>query len=136
MSDLFSSGTWGWAVAPKAILPIFNAGANQAGLEAAQAARDESLARYEKAIQTALREVNDALAGRDTLGAQLQAQSQLAASEAERLRLSQLRLREGVASQLEVLDAERSLFSARLGLVQQQYALAQNRVTLLRATWR
>ena len=134
LSGLFKGGTWGWALAPQALLPIFDGGANRAGLESAQAGRDLALAQYEKAIQVAFREVNDALASRGTLEAQLTAQQGLVQAEAERLRLSELRLRQGVASQLEVLDAQRSLFAARQALLQVRFALAQNRVALFKAT--
>lgn len=134
LSGLFKGGTWGWALAPQALLPIFDGGANRAGLEIAQAGGDLALAQYEKAIQVAFREVNDALASRGTLEAQLAAQQGLVQAEAERLRLSELRLRQGVASQLEVLDAQRSLFSARQALLQVRFALAQNRVALFKAT--
>lgn len=134
LSGLFKGGTWGWALAPQALLPIFDGGANRAGLESAQSGRDLALAQYEKAIQVAFREVNDALASRGTLEAQLTAQQGLVQAEAERLRLSELRLRQGVASQLEVLDAQRSLFGARQALLQVRFALAQNRVALFKAT--
>lgn len=133
LSSLFAGGSWGWTLAPQALLPIFDGGANRAGLASAQAGREVALAQYEKTIQTAFKEVNDALAGRDTLGAQLDAQQALVRAEAERLRLSELRLRQGVASQVEVLDAQRSLFSAEQALVQTRYARLQNRVALYRA---
>jgi outer membrane protein, multidrug efflux system len=133
LSGLFKSGTWGWTLAPQALLPIFDAGRNQAGLASAQAGQQVALAQYEKAIQTAFREVNDALAGQATLADQLQAQQQLAQAEAQRLRLSELRLKQGVASQLELLDAQRSVFSAQQTLLQTRLALAQNRVALFKA---
>lgn len=133
LSGLFKSGTWGWTLAPQALLPIFDAGRNQAGLASAQAGQQVALAQYEKAIQTAFREVNDALAGQATLADQLQAQQQLAQAEAQRLRLSELRLQQGVASQLELLDAQRSVFAAQQTLLQTRLALAQNRVALFKA---
>jgi len=134
LSGLFKAGSWGWSLAPQALLPIFDAGANQAGLDSARAGREIALAQYDKAIQTAFREVNDALLGRATLADQLAAQQALVRSEAERLRLSELRLRQGVASQLELLDAQRSLFTAEQTLVQTRYALLQNRVALFKTT--
>ena len=134
LSGLFKGGTWGWALAPQALLPIFDGGANQANLAAAQAARDVALAHYEKAIQTAFKEVNDALVSRASLAEQLRAQSALVAAESERLRLSELRLRQGVSSQLEVLDAQRSLFAAQQALLQVQTAQVLNRVAVFKAT--
>lgn len=134
LSGLFKSGTWGWALAPQALLPIWDGGANQAGLESAKAGRDLAVAQYEKAIQVAFKEVNDALATRTTLEAQIGAQQALVAAETERLRLSELRLNQGVSNQLEVLDAQRSLFSAQQALLQARFALAQSRVALFKAT--
>lgn len=133
LSGLFTTGTTGWTLAPQLLLPIFDAGANRAGLESARAGQDIAVAQYEKAIQTAFREVNDALAGRDTLVRQLQAQDALVRVETDRLRLSELRLNQGVTNRLEVLDAQRSLFSAQQSALQTRLALAQNRVALYKA---
>lgn len=132
LSGLFSSGSWGFTLAPQALLPIFDAGRNQANLESATAARGIAVAQYEKAIQTAFREVADALAGRATLTEQLRAQQAQAQAEAVRYRLSDLRYRNGVASYLDLLDAQRSLFAARQALVQTRLAQLQNQVTLYR----
>lgn len=134
LSGLFAGGSWGWTLAPQALLPIFDGGANQAGLDSAQAGRDMALAKYDKAIQSAFREVNDALAGRQTLADQLAAQQAWVAAETERTRLSELRLAQGVANQIEVLDAQRSLFAAQQTLLQTRFALLQNRVELFRVT--
>lgn len=134
LSGLFKGGTWGWALAPQALLPVFDGGANQANLEAARTAREVAVAQYEKAIQNAFREVNDALVTRTSLVEQLQAQSLLVQAETERLRLSELRLRQGVSAQLEVLDAQRSLFAAQQALLQVQTAQLLNRVALFKAT--
>ena len=133
LSGLFRDGSWGFTLAPQALLPIFDAGRNQAGLESARAGRDIALAQYEKAIQTAFREVADALAGQATLGEQLRAQEVQAAAEADRFRLAELRYRNGVASFLDVLDAQRSLFATQQALVQTRLAQQQNRVALYRA---
>ena len=84
-------------------------------------------------IQTAFREVADALAGRATLGEQLRAQQAQATAEAERFRLSDLRYRNGVASFLDVLDAQRSLFAVEQNLALSQLALQQNQVALYKA---
>ena len=118
---------------PQLLQPIFDAGRNQANLEAAQLARDVAVANYEKAIQTAFREVSDALAGRATLGEQLRAQQAQAQSEQVRLRLADLRYRNGASSYLEVLDAQRALFAAQQAVVQVQAAQLQNQVALYKA---
>lgn len=133
LAGLFKDGAWGWTLSPQALLPLFDAGRNQANLASAEAGRDIAIAQYEKAIQTAFREVADALASRATLEAQRQSQQAQAAAEAERLRLVELRYRQGVASHLEVLDAQRSAFAAQQALAQVQLAQQQNRVQLFRA---
>jgi NodT family efflux transporter outer membrane factor (OMF) lipoprotein len=133
LSGLFSSGSWGYTLAPQLLQPIFDAGRNRAGLGLATANRDIAVAQYERAIQTAFREVSDALAGRATLGEQLQAQRNVAEAEAVRYRLSELRYTNGVASYLDLLDAQRSLFAARQAEIQTRLARLQNQVLLYRA---
>ncbi len=130
LSNLFDSGTYGWTLAPQLFLPLFDAGRNQAGLEVSKATRDIAVAQYEKAIQTAFREVADALAGRATLGVQLQAQQAQSAAEAARFKLSDLRYQNGIANQLELLDAQRALFAAQQAVVQTRLLQLQNQVTL------
>jgi multidrug efflux system outer membrane protein len=130
LSGLFKSGSLAWTVAPQLLLPIFDAGRNRANLGVAQVGRDIAIAQYERAIQTAFREVSDALAGRATLGEQLRAQQAQTRAEEVRLRLADLRYRNGASSYLDVLDAQRSFFAAQLALVQTQALQAQNLVTL------
>jgi multidrug efflux system outer membrane protein len=91
------------------------------------------VAQYERAIQIAFREVADALAGRATLGDELRALQAQATAEADRFRLAELRYRNGVASFLDVLDAQRSLFAVQQSLALSQLALQQNQVALYRA---
>jgi multidrug efflux system outer membrane protein len=133
LSGLFKDGSWGFTLAPQALLPIFDMGRNQANLDAAKAARDIAMAQYEKAIQVAFREVADALAGRATLGEQLAAQEAQAQAETDRFRLAELRYRNGVASYLDVLDAQRSLFATQQALAQTRLAQQQNQVALYKA---
>ena len=133
LSGLFESGSWGFSLAPQALLPIFDAGRNQANLAVAKVTRDVAVAQYEKAIQTAFREVADALAGRSTLGEQLTAQQAQATAEAERFRLADLRYRNGVSSYLDVLDAQRSLFATQQALAQTKLAQQQSQVALYKA---
>ena len=130
LSDLFQSGTWGWSLLPQLLVPIFDAGRNSAGLASSKAAQGIALATYEKAIQTAFKEVADALAGRATFAEQLRASQEQATAEAVRYRLADLRYKNGVASQLEQLDAQRSLFAARQAVVQTRLAQLQSQVTL------
>ncbi|MDB5873411.1 MAG: putative fused inner/outer rane transporter [Ramlibacter sp.] len=133
LSGLFKGGSWGWTAAPQLLLPIFDAGRNSAGLRSANVSRDIAVAQYEKAIQSAFREVADALAGRATLGDQLEAQRNVVEAETVRMRLSQLRYDNGVASYLDLLDAQRSLFAAQQALIQTRLAQLQNQVLLYRA---
>jgi len=133
LSGLLRDGSWGFTLAPQALLPIFDLGRNQAALDASRVARDVAVAQYEKAIQTAFREVSDALAGRSTLNDQHEAQQALVQAETERLRLAELRYRNGVSSFLDVLDAQRSLFAARQALTQTRLARQLNQVDLYKA---
>ena len=133
LSDLFQSGSFGWTLAPQLLLPIFDAGRNRAGLATANVAREIAVAQYEKSIQTAFREVADALAGRATWGEQLRAQQAQANAEATRFRLADLRYQNGVASYLDQLDAQRSLFAARQAVVQTRLAQLQSQVTLYKS---
>ena len=133
LSGLFKSGSFGFSIAPQLLLPIFDAGRNQAGLDSARAGEQIAEAQYEKSIQAAFREVADALAGRATLGEQLRAQQAQADAESVRLNLSDLRYRNGVSSYLDLLDAQRSLFTARQAVVQTRLAQLQNQVALYKA---
>jgi multidrug efflux system outer membrane protein len=132
LSGLFKSGSFGWTFAPQMVLPIFDYGRNSANLGSAKAGRDIAVAQYEKAIQTAFREVSDALAGQATFSEQLRAQRAVEAAETERFNLSDLRYRSGTASYLDLLDAQRSLFSAQQAAVQANLQRLQNQVTLYR----
>ncbi len=133
LSDLFRSGSFAWSFAPQIALPIFDSGRNQANFEVAEVSRDILVAQYERTLQTAFREVADALAGRANLGEQLRAQQAQANAEAVRARLADLRYRNSAASLLDVLDAQRSLFAAQQAVVQVQAARALNGVALYKA---
>ena len=130
LSGLLKDGSWGWTLAPQLLLPIFDAGRNIAGLDSAKAGRDIAIAQYEKSIQTAFREVADALATRSTLADQLQSQQAQANAEAVRFKLSDLRYQNGISSYLDLLDAQRSLFTAQQAVVQTRLAQLQSQVTL------
>jgi len=132
LSGLFKSGTFGWTFAPQAILPLFDFGRTRAGVEGARAQRDIAVAQYERSIQTAFREVADALAGQATYSEQLRAQQAVAAAETDRFNLSDLRYRNGTASYLDLLDAQRSLFTAQQQAIQANLQRLQNQVTLYR----
>ena len=133
LSGLFTSGSNAWSFAPASKIGSTSAGANRARLDAAWATRDIAVAQYEKSIQTAFREVADALAGRATLTEQLRALRQQATAEDTRFKLSLLRYRNGVANALDLQDAQRSLFTAQLAATQTRLTQLQNQVALYKA---
>ena len=130
ISNLFDSGSKYFSIAPSLYLPIFNAGRNRANLQVAEASQKIAVAQYEKAIQSAFRETSDALVSRQTLQDQLQAQSRQLDAEQARYKLSDLRYTNGVASYLDLLDAQRSLFSLEQSVVQVRLQQLQNQVNL------
>jgi multidrug efflux system outer membrane protein len=133
LSGLFESGTRGWSFLPTISIPIFEGGRLRAGLAVAQAERDIALAQYEKAVQSAFRDVADALALTQSLAAQREAQQALVEAAARTEELSDVRYRAGAESYLALLDAQRTLFAARQALVDVQRAEQANRVALYRA---
>ena len=129
LSGLFKSGSDTWIFAPQIVMPIFDA-RTWSAYDVAKVDREISLTQYEKAIQAAFREVADALAQRGTLGDQLEAQQSLVNASAETYRLSDARYTRGIDTYLSVLDAQRSLYSARQGLIAIRLARLTNLVTL------
>ncbi|AOJ70818.1 MULTISPECIES: efflux transporter outer membrane subunit [Burkholderia] len=132
-SGLFSAGSSVWTFAPRLTLPIFAGGRNRANLDVADARKDIAVADYEKTIQTAFREVADALAARDQIDAQLAAQQAAYGADTERLRLAQRRYGSGVASYLELLDAQRSTFESGQELIRLKQLRLTNAIALYRA---
>jgi outer membrane protein, multidrug efflux system len=130
VSGLFTAGQNTWTFVPQLTLPIFDAGSRWANLAAAKTDRDIYLARYEKAIQTAFKEVADALAVRGTVGDQMTAQESLVKASEEAYNLSDLRYTKGIDNYLGVLDAQRSLFAARLRLISIRQSQVANMVTV------
>ena len=130
LSGLFEGGAGAWSFAPTITLPIFDAGRNRANLKMSEVDREIFQAQYEKAIQSAFREVADALAQRGTLGDQLDAQQSLFEAADTSYRLSEARYKRGVDSYLSVLDSQRSLYSAQQGLISVQLSRLVNLVTL------
>ncbi|WP_044562262.1 efflux transporter outer membrane subunit [Azospirillum sp. B4] len=132
LTDLFAAGSSSWSFGPSVSLPIFDNGKNQANLDIAKADRDIDVANYEKAVQTAFREVADALAARGTLDRQLAAQTSLVKSTQLTYDLSTKRYDRGIDSFLTLLDAQRSLYSAQQNRISVQLSLLENRVTLFK----
>lgn len=133
LSGLFKAGSDAWSFVPSITVPIFQSGRNRANLRVAKADRDIALAQYEMTIQTAFREVADTLVMRSSILDQLSAQQALVDATAAAHRLAEERYKNGVDSQLVVLDAQRSLYSARQGLVAMRLTQLANRLTLYKA---
>ena len=131
LSKLFTNSVW--SLAGQALMPIFDARRNEANLQTSKAAQGIAVAQYEKAVQTAFREVADALAGKATFAEQLQAQSAQARAEAERLKLVELRFANGASNSLELLDAQRASYAAQQALLQVRLGQLQNHVQLYKA---
>ena len=110
--------------------PIFDAGRNWANLDSAKVGRAIAVAQYEKAIQSAFREVADALAAKGTLTEQLTAQTALVEATRASTMLSQARYDHGVDSYLNVLDSQRSLYLAQQDQIAVQAARLANLVEL------
>jgi len=130
LTDLFQPGSALWNFVPQVSVPLFDTGSNRANLNVANAERDIAVAQYEKAIQTAFREVADTLASHGTLGDQMAAQQSLTEATADSYRLSEARYNKGVDSYLVVLDSQRSTYSAQQDLINVRLALLTNQVTL------
>jgi multidrug efflux system outer membrane protein len=133
LAGLFSAGSGAWSYAAQLTQPIFDAGANRAGLIQAKAQRDLAQANYEKSIQTAFREVADALAQRDWIDAELSAQAAQVAADSDAARLIRAQYARGSASELDVLTAEASLYAAEETLTNARLLKATNLVTLYQA---
>lgn len=130
LGNLFDSDGFGWSFGPSISLPIFDFGAREASLDLAKALEVEQVATYDRTVQQAFREVSDALAGREYLAQQIDTLERARTAQTQIARIARARYREGVADYLEVLDAERNLFSAEQQLLATRRAWLQNRATL------
>ena len=130
LGGLFKAGSGSWTFSPSINLPIFNAGSLRASLDSAKITRDIDVANYEKAIQTAFREVADALAVRATLDQRLDAQGKATAASEKAFRLSDARYKSGIDSYLTTLVAQRTLYSAQQSLISLRLTEQSNRITL------
>ncbi len=129
LSGLFGSGSDTWSFVPRLSLPIFDA-RTWAAYRVSDATREIALAQYEKAIQTAFREVADALAVRGTIDQQIDSQQAIVESSQAILTLTRQRYTQGLEGYLGVLDAQRSLFSAQQGLITLRLAGLASRIRL------
>jgi len=129
LSGLFKDGSSTWNFAPQIIMPIFDA-RTWSAYDVTKVEKEISVAQYEKAIQTAFREVADALAVKGTVDRQIAAQQSLTDAVAETYRLSNARYNKGIDSYLSVLDAQRSLYAAQQGLIMLNLSRFANQMTL------
>lgn len=130
LSSLFSHGMQVWSFAPSVSLPLFTGGSNLAQLRYAEAEKKGLIATYEKSVQSAFKDVADALARRETLGEQLDAQEQYVAAEQKALDIATKSYQAGVGDYLSVLTAQRTLWSAQTTLISLQQTDLENRITL------
>ena len=132
LGSLFKPGSAAWSFAPQISIPIFEGGTNLANLDLAQIQKRIEIANYEKAIQTAFREVADGLAARGTYDEQIKSLELYVKSQARSLELSDMRYRNGVDSYLAVLTAQTNLYTAQQLLITARLNRATNLVDLYR----
>lgn len=133
LEGLFAPGSQAWNFSPQIVWPIFAAGTAWNELQAVKAGKLIEVANYQKAIQTAFREVADSLVARDTVKTQLAANQALVRAERQNYELTQARFRTGVDSSLNVLVAQQALDNARQNLIQSQYSRLFNLINLYQA---
>ncbi len=131
LSSLFDGGAQNiWSFSPNITLPIFNGGQNSANLDYTYAQRDIALSQYEKTIQTAFKEINDALATRATINEQINKQKELVDAVSKSYNLTLKAYKVGTGSYLNVLISQRTLYSARQNLISKYQEDLTNRVSL------
>lgn len=133
LDQLFGAGNGTWSFMPQIRLPIFDGGRLRAGVHVAEANQRIAISQYEKAVQTAFKEVADALADRAQWGERLGAQAGMVQATQKAFELSEARFQAGVDNYLTVLDAQRSLYAAQQTLISLRLAEQINRVTLWKA---
>jgi multidrug efflux system outer membrane protein len=133
LSGLFDGGSSAWSFMPQIKLPIFDGGVNRANLAISKVERDIAVANYEKAIQSAFRDVSDALAQRGTLSQRLAAQEALVEASTSSYKIYDARYRNGIDSYLSALISQRALYSAQQSLISVRLLNATSLVTLYKA---
>lgn len=123
IDGLFKSGSDAWSFTPSISLPIFDYGRNSANLDLVTVRKNIAVADYERTVQQAFREVADLLVARDQLAEQLKAVEAQERSQQRAADIAQARYRQGVGSFLEVLDAQRQLFTVQQSLIQVRRAM-------------
>lgn len=133
LGELFDAGGRSWSFAPQINLPIFSGGRLMAQLETSRVERDIAVAEYEKTIQTAFREVSDALAERSVVDEQTEAQQKNVQAAQAAFDFVQIEYANGATDYLEVLDAQRTLFAAQQSLIQSRLSQQNSLITLYKA---
>ncbi|RDE50680.1 MAG: transporter [Candidatus Accumulibacter meliphilus] len=133
LTELFSAGSGPWSLAPSLRLPLLDGGASSANVEVAEVNRQIEFTTYERTVQTAFKEVADALAVREHLDARLQAQEKLVDAYQRSLLLTERQYQAGSVNALIVLDAQRSLYAAQQGLIGLRLTEQANRLALYKA---
>jgi multidrug efflux system outer membrane protein len=130
LAKLFTGGAFGWSAGADATYNIFQSGAGHANVRLSQAQRNAAVATYQKTIQTAFRDVADALARRGTMNDEIAARQRNQAAAGDNYTLTEARYREGIDPFLTVLVAQRSYYSAQQTMVQTKLTAAQNIVDI------
>lgn len=133
LSEVLSGSARVWSIAPQVSLPLFDAGKRRAEVKIAENLRQQRVASYQRSLQRALREVNQALLARRNDGEQVQVLQRVVHLQQQRLDLAQLRYQSGEDSYLQVLSAQQQLFSAQQQLIQTQHRRVQQELTLYQA---
>jgi multidrug efflux system outer membrane protein len=133
LSNLFSASSAVWSVGPSISVPIFNGGENQATLDVAKVNKRIQIAMYEETVQTAFREVSDALISRGRYAFEVSAASDLVAADQKFYDLSMLSYKEGIETYVTVLIAEEALYTAKSNLITTRTNLLANLITLYKA---
>jgi multidrug efflux system outer membrane protein len=133
LSRLFGSGTGIWSFSPQVAVPIFTGGQNTADLDAAKVSARIEVANYEKAIQTAFREVADALVANSSYASQIEEQGTLIDAQQRRFDLANIRYRQGEDTYLSVLSAQQDLYSAQQGILEAQFNKLASQISLYQA---
>ena len=133
LSDLFESGSQVWSIGPSLDIPLWDWGTRKANIKISETDQQIMLSDYEKSIQSAFREVNDALAVRKYIADRVAAQKRLVEATNTTYRLSTARFRAGIDSYMTVLDAQRSAYAAEQGLLLLEQANLNNQIELYKA---
>nr|WP_174506201.1 AdeC/AdeK/OprM family multidrug efflux complex outer membrane factor [Acinetobacter sp. Marseille-Q1620] len=133
LKELFNAQSFSWSIGPSLDLPIWDWGTRKAGVKISEIEQQTALAQYEKTIQTAFREVNDALATKMFISDRISAQERLVKSTYRSFQLSQNRFKSGLDSYLAVLDSERSTYAAQQNLLVLQQAKLNNQIELYKS---